>query len=144
MEFHWARYRGIAKFGLMHMIATNLCEWLYVIVEETKHEIIHLKHLEDDHHPNNKEHKLEKDHDVDKRGTDIHDIYECRRANVMGSLVQDASPFLFPCTIEYSLICAVIMYEMWKNIKKPPDFEDEDGEENEKRRTLQSQSSISK
>lgn len=26
----------------MHMIATNLCEWLYVLVEETKHEIIHL------------------------------------------------------------------------------------------------------
>lgn len=32
----------------------------------------------------------------------------------MGSLVQNASPFLFPCTIEYSLICAVILFEMWK------------------------------
>lgn len=36
----------------------------------------------------------------------------------MGSLVQDASPFLFPCTIEYSLICAAILYVMWKNISK--------------------------
>lgn len=35
----------------------------------------------------------------------------------MGSLVQNASPFLFPCTIEYSLICAVILFEMWKEIK---------------------------
>lgn len=35
----------------------------------------------------------------------------------MGSLVQNASPFLFPCTIEYSLICAVILYEMWKKVK---------------------------
>lgn len=41
-----SKYRGIAKFGLMHMIATNLCEWLNVIVEETKHEIIHLGNLE--------------------------------------------------------------------------------------------------
>ena len=31
--------------------------------------------------------------------------------------MQNASPFLFPCTIEYSLICAVILYEMWKKIK---------------------------
>jgi hypothetical protein len=45
-----------------------------------------------------------------------HHIYECRRTNIMGSLVQDASPFLFPCTIEYSLICAAILYVMWKNI----------------------------
>lgn len=36
----------------------------------------------------------------------------------MGSLVQDASGFLFPCTIEYSLICAAILYVMWKNISK--------------------------
>lgn len=37
-----ARHIVISRFGLMHMIATNLCEWLYVLVEETKHEIIHL------------------------------------------------------------------------------------------------------
>lgn len=35
----------------------------------------------------------------------------------MGSLVQNASPFLFPCTIEYSLICAVILFEMWKKVR---------------------------
>lgn len=31
-------------------------------------------------------------------------IYECRRSDIMGALVQNASPFLFPCTIEYSLV----------------------------------------
>jgi len=39
---------------------------------------------------------------------------ECQRLEVMGNLVQDASPFLFPCAIEYSLICAAILYLMWK------------------------------
>ncbi|KAJ8870733.1 hypothetical protein PR048_027032 [Dryococelus australis] len=47
-----------------------------------------------------------------------HHIYECRRTDIMGSLVQDASPFLFPCTIEYSLICAAILYVMWKNMSR--------------------------
>lgn len=49
-----SRYRGIARFGLMHMIATNLCEWLYVIVEETKHEIIHIVDHNKAHHDSGK------------------------------------------------------------------------------------------
>lgn len=49
-----------------------------------------------------------------------HNIFECRRTNIIGTLVQDASPFLFPCTIEYSLICAAILYVMWRNVSKPP------------------------
>lgn len=48
-----------------------------------------------------------------------HRIYECRRTNIIGTLVQDASPFLFPCTIEYSLICAAILYVMWRSICRP-------------------------
>jgi hypothetical protein len=31
----------------------------------------------------------------------------------MASLVESASPFLFPCAIEYSLICAATIYEIW-------------------------------
>ncbi|XP_049825971.1 proton channel OtopLc-like isoform X2 [Aethina tumida] len=90
------RHKIIARFGLMHMIATNLCEWLYVLVEETKHEIIHLQR----HNSNSSV-----------------DLKYCQEGEVMGSLVTNASPFLFPCTIEYSLICAVILFEMWKKVK---------------------------
>lgn len=53
-------------------------------------------------------------HDIVKRASGAEIVVECRRTNIMGSLVQNASPFLFPCTIEYSLICAVILFEMWK------------------------------
>lgn len=93
-------YKLIKRFGFMHLIATNLCEWLYVLVEETKHEIHHLERTM-----------------ISKANASIHSIEEpCKRSNVMGTLVQNASPFLFPCTIEYSLICAVILYEMWKEV----------------------------
>ncbi|XP_069355101.1 proton channel OtopLc-like isoform X1 [Maniola hyperantus] len=102
-------YKMIQRFGFMHMIATNLCEWLYVLVEETKHEINHLEHS------------------MFAKSNSSHNSTEempCRRSNIMGTLVQNASPFLFPCTIEYSLICAVILYEMWKEVKcTPEDFE---------------------
>lgn len=94
-------HKIVQRFGFMHMIATNLCEWLYVLVEETKHEIHHLEHSI----------SLESNGAYNET-TEL----PCRRANIMGALLQNASPFLFPCTIEYSLICAVILYEMWKEV----------------------------
>ncbi|XP_075972818.1 proton channel OtopLc-like isoform X2 [Anticarsia gemmatalis] len=102
-------FKLIQRFGFMHMIATNLCEWLYVLVEETKHEIHHLEHTI-----------------LAQENSTLHvaEAIPCRRANIMGALLQNAAPFLFPCTIEYSLICAVILYEMWKEVKcTPEDFE---------------------
>ncbi len=39
-----------------------------------------------------------------------------RKNNIMSKLLADSGPFLFPCTIEYSLICAAMLYVMWKNI----------------------------
>lgn len=49
-----------------------------------------------------------------RRATTSEIVVGCRRVNIMGNLLNSASPFLFPCTIEYSLICAVILFEMWK------------------------------
>lgn len=139
------KFKTLARFGLMHMIATNLCVWLHVLVAETKHEIMtiinhnntekfpsfvlqvkgdftddhrELKEEQSNHLPVNG-HQNFNHHSVEKLLE--HGIYishECRRSNIMGELVQDASPFLFPCTIEYSLICAAILYVMWKNIGK--------------------------
>lgn len=98
----------------MHMVATNLCEWLYVLVEETKHEIWHLSHAQ---HSDLKEHHTHEamatiretfnhtsfnetnaDHTIIERSTTaiLMSSQDCQRTNIMGSLVQNASPFLFP------------------------------------------------
>lgn len=34
------KHKIAARFGLMHMIGTNLSVWLNVLVQETKHEIL--------------------------------------------------------------------------------------------------------
>ena len=31
-------------------------------------------------------------------------------------LVEDSGPFLFPCTIEFSLICAAVLFIMWRHV----------------------------
>ncbi|CAH1957223.1 unnamed protein product [Acanthoscelides obtectus] len=135
------KHKVAARFGLMHMIGTNLSVWLNVLVQETKHEILTFYNPENNslriaHRIPFKARVLglpevTADHPAEAHGPHHHHIvarglkgphhlYECRRTNIIGSLVQDASPFLFPCTIEYSLICAAILYVMWKSISKLP------------------------
>ncbi|KAL7304997.1 hypothetical protein TKK_0002787 [Trichogramma kaykai] len=133
-------HRMLSRFGLMHMIGTNLSVWLNVLIQETKHEILTFYNPENNtlrisHRLGTKaghihlnsggtggghvHHVAAEHHSRLPRGLKgPHHMFECRRTNIMGSLVQDASPFLFPCTIEYSLICAAILYVMWKNICK--------------------------
>ncbi|XP_055843542.1 proton channel OtopLc [Episyrphus balteatus] len=122
-----ARHKVICRFGLMHMVATNLCEWLYVLVEETKHEIFHVASHDNVHGnmiPTASPHEI-----VNLTATLTNLTSQspshrsgCTRTNIMGALVQEVAPFLFPCTIEYSLICAVILFEMWKTVKSIPDI----------------------
>ena len=137
-----------ARFGLMHMIATNICVWLHVLIQETKHQIMVIVN------PNTTDHNMpdfsiawehvddvveeisedylesigssfpsgvQSSHQIVKRSLADHVIHtthgECRRTNIIGELVRDASQFLFPCTIEYSLICAAILYIMWKGVE---------------------------
>lgn len=163
-ELDMAKHKVVARFGLMHMVATNLCEWLYVLVEETKHEIHALQHSHQQPHVglasnvsafllmgnpttttttiatttsddwtttlnSTAEALIQSGASLAATASGAQPSYfngyhECARTNmIMGNLVQNASPFLFPCTIEYSLISAVILYEMWKKVKSLPNIE---------------------
>ncbi|XP_017772758.1 PREDICTED: uncharacterized protein LOC108559895 isoform X2 [Nicrophorus vespilloides] len=46
----------------------------------------------------------------------------CGRINIMGTIVQDSAPYLFPFIIEYSLIGAAVIYVMWKHIGRNPKY----------------------
>ncbi|KAK9509148.1 hypothetical protein O3M35_006529 [Rhynocoris fuscipes] len=46
----------------------------------------------------------------------------CDRINIMGTIVQDSAPYLFPFIIEYSLIGAAVIYVMWRHIGKNPRY----------------------
>ncbi|KAL3213244.1 hypothetical protein MRX96_035585 [Rhipicephalus microplus] len=134
------KFTTFARFGLMHMISANICVWLHVLIQETKHQLLEfiqrnetnllamainpipsIASEEEEEHLNPVHYETHsKDHHRIERSTGEHGLHHethnCRRANIMGELVQNASPFLFPCTIEYSLISAGILYIMWKNV----------------------------
>lgn len=50
----------------------------------------------------------------------------CGRVSIMGTIVQDSAPYLYPFIIEYSLIGAIVIYVMWKNIGRYPKSSEED------------------
>lgn len=47
-------------------------------------------------------------------------VTSCERVNIMGTIVQDSTPYLYPFIIEYSLIGAAVIYVMWKHIGRYP------------------------
>lgn len=123
----------LSRFGLMHMIATNLCVWLNVLILETSHEIMDAHHTDGSAAVNNHTDIVETGTPIASKTTssakgssptlnshvfDIsHLVSLChRKKNIMSQLLADSGPFLFPCTIEYSLICAAVLFVMWKNI----------------------------
>ncbi|CAO1377709.1 unnamed protein product [Diamesa serratosioi] len=50
----------------------------------------------------------------------------CERVNIMGTIVQDSTPYLYPFVIEYSLIGAAVIYVMWKHIGRYPKYTNEE------------------
>lgn len=44
----------------------------------------------------------------------------CGKVNIMGTIVQESGPYLYPFIIEYSLIGAAVIYVMWKHIGRNP------------------------
>ncbi|GAB1600369.1 uncharacterized protein LOC115209666 [Argonauta hians] len=44
----------------------------------------------------------------------------CYWNKMMGQVVEQAGPYLYPCSIEYSLICAGIMFVLWQQVGRGP------------------------
>uniref|UniRef100_A0A914XHC9 Uncharacterized protein n=1 Tax=Plectus sambesii TaxID=2011161 RepID=A0A914XHC9_9BILA len=93
--------KNIARLGLMHLVAANIWTWIrYILIEEqTTHEEIG--------HANwNNTHDNRTMDEYDKE-TQCHGV-EC----VLGGF----SEFMYTCVVEYSLICAGVMFVVWKNV----------------------------
>ncbi|XP_024083592.1 uncharacterized protein LOC106670032 isoform X4 [Cimex lectularius] len=145
------KFKVIARFGLMHICATNLCVWIRTLVLESLKEISAYldrnvtatvaptivpgsdfsnflgKHsafsgLQSDISEES-EPPLAPQALVDHRSLSSEN---CERNNIMGTIVQDSAPYLYPFIIEYSLIGAAVIYVMWRHIGKNPRYHTEE------------------
>ena len=44
----------------------------------------------------------------------------CDRLDIMGSIVSNSAPYLYPFLVEYSLIAAAVVFIMWRHIGRNP------------------------
>ncbi|CAN8032659.1 unnamed protein product [Ixodes persulcatus] len=116
------KFKVVARFGLMHVVATNICVWIRTLGKETLQEINehHLKNgrgstLEELILPFRVQRSPLSPENVTRNFTN-----PCEKQDIMGTIVSDSSPFLYPFIVEYSLISAAVLYVMWKNIGKDP------------------------
>ena len=107
----------IAKFGLMHLIATNCCIWMRTLVKESVREITESKEFDDLVSEDTKK-RFVWQH-VNFTGTDGE---ECKKVDILGNTIENSSVYLFPFIIEFSMIGAHIIYNMWKNVGNHPTF----------------------
>ncbi|CAB3225041.1 unnamed protein product [Arctia plantaginis] len=181
------RFKVIARFGLMHVVATNICVWIRTLVLESLKEIT-------DYHVKNPQGiseegvlgKVIRKHTLRHSGkvfgaastaatsiastvlttaktageqlmnvvsststaapittpgtmpnsSEVFESYDaispaalianidnttvCGRNPIMGTIVTDSAPYLYPFIIEYSLIGAAVIYVMWKHIGRYP------------------------
>lgn len=95
--FYVKRWRGLARLGLMHVIATNMNVWLRYLVLEVM-ESVHLA---------SKKHY----------GYDTHN--ESDPCSLEHSLYVKASPYLFPFVLEFSLISVATLLAMFSILNMP-------------------------
>ena len=103
----------IAKFGLMHLIATNCCVWINTLVKESMNEIMESSEFK----------KMIGNETFEKiEGRDHNRPNLCDKVDILGDTIEKSSVYLFPFIIEFSMIGAHIVFNMWKNVGKKPKF----------------------
>ncbi|CAG5136185.1 unnamed protein product, partial [Candidula unifasciata] len=124
------KYKCLARFGLMHMSCTNICVWLRSIVLETLLVMKVHKRDTDSSLDHGKEGIPTGSHlgsrylgstqapggDLREDESEFVSELSCNVDAMMGKVVENSSVYLYPCTIEYSLVCACVLYVMWTNV----------------------------
>ncbi|ESO90608.1 hypothetical protein LOTGIDRAFT_93639, partial [Lottia gigantea] len=115
------KHKAAVRFGLMHLLATNICVWLVTAVMETAEDFHQLHYqanmalIKNTHIGNrnvwslpclNKSNHLV----VSFSASALKSCYEDM------TLARTASPYLFPCTIIYSIIAAGVIYRMYRYV----------------------------
>lgn len=134
--------RGVVldRFGLMHLIATNVCEWLYVVIAETRDDIstvaygrpalIRYANIsgqqskiiidEMDNSTIIEEYDYTDNLTTFTNITFRNDSWQCNLGDMIRPLIRSVNPYLRPCGVEYSLLCSVIIAVIWNDICTVP------------------------
>ncbi|GIY17360.1 hypothetical protein CDAR_1462 [Caerostris darwini] len=105
------RHIVLARFGLMHLIATCLCNWFGTIVEEAVEDYGHSRD-----NSTFSDFNIASFHVIVQKREDWNDPYHCGSDSVLSTRSLSAIPYLYPFAIEYNLLLAGVWFIVWQNI----------------------------
>ncbi|CAH1397844.1 unnamed protein product [Nezara viridula] len=102
------KHKILARFGLMHCVGSHLCFWIWTILRETVDSMNHHHH----------EPPASLHHHMKTGNTSIIDeeTDECLGPHTLTSVFGMFTPYLYPFTIEYSILVAGMMFVVWQKI----------------------------
>lgn len=93
--------KALVRFGLMHLLATNLCIWSSTAIAETAKDYRQQEFFKSHEH-------------TAKAAQGVKSVTNTTKSCFEDvTLARVASPYLFPCTIMYSLIASGIIHRMY-------------------------------
>lgn len=114
------KFKLLARLGLMHLVATNICTWIRTLGKETLQELRSGRHLPATGYGSNRFNSSLSSHGrvESSRENFFGNITEenCQKEDIMEGILKNVSPYLYPFIVEYSLIGAAFLYVMWSNI----------------------------
>lgn len=126
------KLQNLGRFALMHCIATSICFWMWTIMRETLHALDSYKLLTEKYAPQVenetpiatlfaklssvlREASLEFSNNI---GINTFIDHDCPNNTGMSVIYRNLSPYLYPFSIEYSILIAGVLYIIWQNIGK--------------------------
>ncbi|CAF1015551.1 unnamed protein product [Didymodactylos carnosus] len=111
-------YRAAAYFGVMHVTITNICSWFHAIVTEASMEISEYSTETDGHS------KIFTQLKSDTSSSTITNLtnssilcgYKNYDAELITKTEHTFAPYLFPCTVEYTLMSFTLCFIIWQNL----------------------------
>ncbi|CAF1511946.1 unnamed protein product, partial [Didymodactylos carnosus] len=96
-------HESFARVAVIHIVVTNLCVWFRMVVVETKSQIHETKSPYSGHY-------------------DEHTDLDMHTGNHSTAFISyeylKLKPLLYPCTIEFSLMCLTLFFLIWENVGK--------------------------
>ncbi|CAG0882651.1 unnamed protein product [Darwinula stevensoni] len=127
------KFKIVARFGLMHVIGTNICVWLRTLFREGLRDVTG--------HNTDKGIGPSEDQMILVGGNRSMEVLmetnaSCARNNIVGNIRSDSAPFLYVFPVEYSLIGIAILFIMWRHIGPSKARSTDDDWSREKRRMV--------
>ncbi|CAF1605495.1 unnamed protein product, partial [Adineta ricciae] len=117
-------HENFARLAVMHVVVTNLCVWFRMVVVETKSQILEMS-AHEMATGQSKPAGMNNNYSL-KYSQNIINQFHCTQAIedtiLMNAYINEGymklKPLLYPCTIEFSLMCLTLFFLIWENIGK--------------------------